>query len=122
MYSTAELCLLARSYLAGTGLAAATLSRYTVGNTKLFPRLLAGMDCTARSAEQASIWLDLNWPAEIPWPPGMRPRGTALAAVQPEILEERPKRPSSRCDRGVSRARPVPEGAATAAGESPDRR
>jgi hypothetical protein len=110
MYSTAELCLLARSYLTGTGLAAATLSRYTVGNTKLFPRLLAGLDCTARSAEQASLWFDLNWPADITWPPGMRPRGTALAAVQPAASEERPKRPSSRCDRGVSRARPALEG------------
>jgi hypothetical protein len=122
MYSTAELCLLARSYLAGTGLAAATLSRYTVGNTKLFVRLLAGEDCTARSAEQASLWFDLNWPADIAWPQGMRPRGAALAAVLPEASEGRPKRPSSRCDRGVSRARPAPEDAAAALGESPDRR
>jgi hypothetical protein len=119
MYSTAELCLLARSYLAGTGLAAATLSRYTVGNTKLFVRLLAGEDCTARSAEQASLWFDLNWPPDIAWPPGMRPRGAALAAVLPAASEERPKRPSSRSDRGVPRPRPALE---DATGASSDRR
>jgi hypothetical protein len=83
MYSKSELCLLGQAYTAGKGLSAATLSRYVVGNTKLFPRLLAGMDCTARSAEAASIWFDMNWPAEIAWPQGVRPRGTALAAVQP---------------------------------------
>jgi hypothetical protein len=122
MYSTAELCLLARTYLAGTGLAAATLSRYTVGNTKLFVRLLAGEDCTARSAEQASLWFDLHWPADIAWPQGMRPRGAALAAVIPAASEDRPKRPSSRCDRGVSRARPAPESAAAPAKEASGRR
>jgi hypothetical protein len=110
MYTTAELCLLARGYLAATGLSAGTLSRYTTGNygnTNLFPRLLAGLDCTARSAETASIWFDLNWPPEAAWPQGMRPRGTALAAVQPAASEDRPKRPGSRSDKGMSRARPA---------------
>jgi hypothetical protein len=72
---------LARAYIAETGVAAATLSRRTVGNTKLFVRLLDGMDCTARSAEAASLWLDLNWPVDAAWPEAVRPRGTALAAA-----------------------------------------
>jgi hypothetical protein len=81
MYSRTELCLLAQAYFEATGVGAATLSRRTVGNTKLFVRLLDGLDCTVRSVEAASVWLDLNWPDEAVWPEGVRPRGTALAVV-----------------------------------------
>jgi hypothetical protein len=85
MYSAVELAILAKQYLDHTGVALTTLSRHAVGNTKMFERLLEGYDCTGRSLEAASLFFDLKWPAEIPWPANMRPRGSALAAVRPRI-------------------------------------
>jgi hypothetical protein len=86
MYSGTELIILTRHYLAATGIAAATLSRRVTGHTKLFGRLLDGYDCTMRTAEAASIWFDLYWPFDLPWPRDIRPRGSALAAVQPRLV------------------------------------
>jgi hypothetical protein len=68
MYSTAQLVILARAYLAATGIAESTLGVHVAGNDKLFTRLLVGCDCTARSAEAASDWFDLNWPPWLAWP------------------------------------------------------
>jgi len=86
MYSRAELITLAEHYLAATGIAHSTLSERVTGQGKLFGRLLAGDDCTMRSAEAASLWFDLNWPAEVAWPKEMRPRGSALAIMQPRSV------------------------------------
>jgi hypothetical protein len=83
MYSRAELILLTQTYLSASGLTASMFSRRVTGQGKLFVRLLAGEDCTMRSAEAASIWFDLNWPPDVAWPQGMRPRGSALAVMQP---------------------------------------
>jgi hypothetical protein len=83
MYSRSELILLTQAYLGATGLTASMFSRRVTGQGKLFGRLLAGEDCTMRSAELASVWFDLNWPADVAWPQGVRPRGSALAVMQP---------------------------------------
>lgn len=83
MYSRSELITLTKDYLAATGMAHSTLSDRVTGQGKLFGRLLAGDDCTMRSAEAASVWFDLNWPADVAWPSGIRPRGSALAVMRP---------------------------------------
>jgi hypothetical protein len=83
MYSRTELITLTKHYLAATGMAHSTLSDRVTGQGKLFGRLIAGEDCTMRSAEAASVWFDLNWPADVAWPKGMRLRGSALAIIQP---------------------------------------
>lgn len=68
MYSTAELIILAKAYLAWSDIAESTLSIHAVGNDKMFTRLFAGLDCTARSAERASMWFDTHWPLGLAWP------------------------------------------------------
>jgi hypothetical protein len=81
MYSSSELVSLGQHYCDATGASASALSVRVTGQTKLFAQLLAGRDCTMRSAEFASVWMDLNWPAPVPWPADVRPRGTALAVL-----------------------------------------
>jgi hypothetical protein len=81
MYSSSELISLARDHGLATGMSPAALSKLVTGNSKLFVRLLAGEDCTMRSAELASVYFDLHWP-DAPWPADVRPRGTALAALR----------------------------------------
>jgi hypothetical protein len=68
MYSTADLIILAKAYLALSGCAESTLSVHAFGNDKTLPRLLAGFDCTARTVERASTWFDSNWPLGLAWP------------------------------------------------------
>jgi hypothetical protein len=74
MYSRRELVILAKAYLAATGMAASTLGTRAAGNDRLFIRLLEGRDCKASSAEAASLWFEQNWPAGdlLRWPVEVR--------------------------------------------------
>jgi hypothetical protein len=74
MYSTAELVILAKAYLEATGIAPSTLGTRVANNDKLFIRLIAGLDCTARNAERASRYFDETWPVWLPWPEEVRRR------------------------------------------------
>lgn len=69
MYTVAELVLLARAYLAATGMAQSTLGKLAAGNDRLFIRLFEGFDCRADNAERASAWFNANagdwWPKEV---------------------------------------------------------
>lgn len=81
MYSTAELILLTRCYLAAhPEVAVSALGERAAGNEKLLSRLLDGMDCTARGALAASLWFDQHWPEDLRWPLDTAPRGMALRA------------------------------------------
>ena len=83
MYSVAELIILAKCYLqAHPTVAVSRLSADAAGHAKFFGRLFDGHDCTARLAEIASRWFDLNWPDDLAWPVGVRPRGSALTAIR----------------------------------------
>jgi hypothetical protein len=74
MYSRRELVILARAYLAASGMAASTLGIKAAGNDRLFIRLFKGLDCKASSAERASLWFEANWPPGelLPWPAEVR--------------------------------------------------
>jgi hypothetical protein len=79
-YTTDELVILARVYLAASGVAASRLGREIAGNDKMFVRLLAGEgDIASRSGEQASVWFDKNWPLHVKWPAQV-PRARGLFA------------------------------------------
>jgi hypothetical protein len=73
MYCTKELIALARAYLVWSGVAESTLSSHACGNDRTLPRLLAGYDCTMRSAERASRWFDNHWPGDVDWPAEVHP-------------------------------------------------
>jgi hypothetical protein len=84
MYSVAELIILGRAYLEARPTVPITrLSADAAGHAKFFGRLFGGHDCTARSAEAASKWFDINWPDDLAWPAEVRPRGSALAHIRP---------------------------------------
>lgn len=59
--------------LAGTlsrhiGRAEATISNKVAGNATLFDRLRKGHGCTLKTAKNAVIWFDENWPEDLEWP------------------------------------------------------
>jgi len=69
MYTIDQLVVLARAYVAATGVALSTVSlRAVPGNDRFFGGLIAGRDCSARNAERAGNWFDENWPDTVPWP------------------------------------------------------
>jgi hypothetical protein len=69
MYSRRDLVILARAYLAASGMAPSTLGIKAAANDRLFIRLFAGLDCKASSAERASLWFEANWPTGfLEWP------------------------------------------------------
>jgi hypothetical protein len=74
MYSRRDLVILARAYLAASGMAPSTLGIKAAGNDRLFIRLFAGLDCKASSAERASLWFEANWPPAglLEWPGEVR--------------------------------------------------
>jgi hypothetical protein len=74
MYSRRELVILARAYLAASGIAASTLGITAAGNDRLFIRLFKGLDCKASTAERASLWFEANWPPQgiLEWPAEVR--------------------------------------------------
>jgi len=74
MYSVAELILLARAYLEAFEMAPSALGTMICGNDKLFIGLFEGRDCTAKSAERASEFFDINWPVWLEWPKGVTRR------------------------------------------------
>jgi hypothetical protein len=78
MYSAAELVILAKAYLAATGVVESTLSRHAAGNDKTVSRLILGFDCTARIALKMSRWFDANWPITIEWPQEIQRRGRSI--------------------------------------------
>jgi hypothetical protein len=82
MYSRRELVILARAYVAASGMAPSTLGIKAAGNDRLFIRLFAGLDCKASSAERASLWFEKNWPPAglLEWPAEVR----RLRLGQPE--------------------------------------
>jgi hypothetical protein len=94
MYSTDELRILAKRYLEATGIAISTLGIRAASNDKLFGRLLAGLDCTARSAERGSDWFDANWPDELPWPSEITRRRSAHERVASEVEAGLPAKPA----------------------------
>lgn len=69
MYTTAELVLLARAYLAHTGMPPSNLGKLAADNDRLFIRLFEGFDCRADTAERASAWFNAHagewWPEEV---------------------------------------------------------
>lgn len=75
MYSAPELVILAKAYLAATGVVESTLSKHAAGNDKTVSRLILGFDCTARIALKMSRWFDANWPITVEWPPEVARQG-----------------------------------------------
>ena len=69
MYTVAELVLLARAYLAWSGITASRLGVLAAGNDRLFNRLFEGFDCRADACERASAWFNRHagdwWPARV---------------------------------------------------------
>lgn len=84
MYTRDELILLARLYVAAKGITVAALSREVMGppNSKFFAGLFAGGDCLVSSVEKASRWFNRNWPADVSWPLGRRPRFPSVTALR----------------------------------------
>ena len=67
-YTAVALATLARAYEGGTDIGFVRLGLVVAGHDKLFTGLIAGKDCTTASAERASDFFDLCWPAHVQWP------------------------------------------------------
>lgn len=80
MYTVAELCELAKAYMAGTGVSVSRLSIDAANHNRLFERLLEGYDCRAENAERASNWFNANWPSDVPWPKSVLRQPVRLSA------------------------------------------
>lgn len=70
MYTVSELVLLARAYIAATGISASRLGILAAAHDRLFIRLFEGYDCRADMVERASRWFDAQydpswWPEEV---------------------------------------------------------
>jgi hypothetical protein len=78
VYSAPELVILAKAFIAATGVVESTLSRHAAGNDKTVSRMLLGYDCTARTAETMSRWFDANWPITLEWPREVKRHGRTM--------------------------------------------
>jgi len=70
-----DLLLLARIYLAATGVSRTQLGQISCGNRMIYFRLERGLGCHSASLEKAHAWFaehwentGIPWPAEIPKP------------------------------------------------------
>jgi hypothetical protein len=63
-----QLLVLARAYLAATGLKTTTLSWRLFSDTNKLDAILAGKDLQVGRFENAMVWFAANWPEDAPWP------------------------------------------------------
>ena len=82
MDGIAQLCTLARAYIAAEKVETTTLSWRVFGDTKKLDALFSGKDIQVRRFEKALGWFDQNWPDGATWPKGVtRPSFQRLAVA-----------------------------------------
>jgi hypothetical protein len=79
MLSPTDILRLGRLYSAAEGITLATVGKRAIGNTKILPRLEAGLGANSTSLAKLETFFRANWPATAAWPadivPGLRVRG-----------------------------------------------
>jgi hypothetical protein len=95
IHSPDHLKTLLEIYIAGTGISKRRLGIMICDNHMVVGRVIAGHGSSHRSAEAMSIWLSLNWPADLPWPAGV-PRLRPRKGMRLRPLRRRPQRNPAR--------------------------
>jgi hypothetical protein len=76
-----HLTILANAYAAHTNRSLVTVAKRIGVHNKLFSRLVEVGGCRVDTFNQAMMWFDLNWPADLQWPEAVpRKRLKAIAA------------------------------------------
>jgi len=65
VYSLNQLMALSQAFCLGTGTSPRELGLSVCANANLIKRISAG---DLHHAPTLSMWLDANWPANVPWP------------------------------------------------------
>ena len=74
MLGPSDILRLARIYAEAERIALSTVGERAAKNAKLFVRLAAGHDATARSLLLAESFFRANWPCRAEWPADITPK------------------------------------------------
>jgi len=74
MVSPPDILRLARIYAAAEGIALSTVGTRACNHAKLFLRIAAGHDATARSLSMAESFFREHWPPDAEWPDDITPK------------------------------------------------